>query len=59
MFNKLLGVENRYLEVEKHLSDPKVVQDLEAYQKYVREHAELGKIVAVFREYKKVGDGNR
>jgi len=56
MFNKLLGVENRYLEVEKHLSDPKVVQDLDAYQKYVREHAELGKIVAVFREYKKVGE---
>ena len=55
MFNKLLGVENRYQEVEKQLSDPKVVQDLEAYQKYVREHAELGKIVAVFREYKKVG----
>ncbi len=55
MFNKLLGVENRYLEVEKHLSDPKVVQDLDAYQKYVREHAELGKIVVAFREYKKVG----
>jgi peptide chain release factor 1 len=55
MFNKLLGVENRFLEVEKHLSDPKVVQDLDAYQKYVREHAELGKIVTVFRKYKKVG----
>ena len=56
MYNKLLGVENRYLEIEKHLSDPTVVQDLEAYQKYVREHAELGKIVTVFREYKKVGE---
>ena len=55
MFNKLLGVENRYLEVEKHLSDPKVVKDLDAYQKYVREHAELGKIVTVFWQYKKVG----
>jgi len=55
MFDKLVGVENRYLEVEKILSDPKVVQDMDAYQKYVREHADLGKIVSVFRQYKKVG----
>ena len=55
MFNKLIGVEKRFLEVEKQLSDPKVVKDLEAYQKYVREHAELGKVVTVFRKYKKIG----
>ena len=54
MFDKLNGVEERFLEVEKLLSDPKIVQDRAAYSKYVREHADLGKIVTVFRSYKKI-----
>ena len=52
MFDKLTGVENRFLAVEKLLSDPAIVQDLEAYQKYSREHSDLNKIVSVFRKYK-------
>ncbi len=54
MFDKLTGVENRFFEVEKLLSDPAIVQDLEAYQKYSREHSDLNKIVSVFRKYKQV-----
>ena len=54
MFDKLTGVEDRFLEVEKLLSDPKIVQNRTDYEKYVREHAELNKIVTVFRSYKKV-----
>ena len=54
MFNKLSGVEERFLEVEKILSDPKIFQDREAYQKYSREHSGLNKIVTVFRVYKKI-----
>ncbi len=61
MFDKLSGVENRFLEVEKLLGDPKIVNDREAYQKLSREHAELNKIVSVFRNYKRtlkeLGDG--
>jgi len=52
MFDKLTGVESRFLEVEKLLSDPAIVQDLEAYQKYSRVHSDLNKIVSVFRKYK-------
>jgi peptide chain release factor 1 len=52
MFEKLLGVEERFVDVEKQLSDPKIVQDRDAYQKYVREHAELNKIVTAYRQYK-------
>ncbi len=52
MFEKLAGVEERHGEVEKLLSDPKIVQDRVAYQKYVREHADLNKIVTVYRQYK-------
>ena len=53
MFDKLSGVESRFLEVENLLGDPKIVHDREAYQKYSREHAELNKIVSVFRNYKR------
>lgn len=54
MFDKLKGVEKRFLEVEKLLSDPKTVQNLDLYQKYVREHADLSKVVAAYREYKRI-----
>ena len=52
MFEKIEGVEERFLELEKLLSDSSIVSDREAYQKYVREHAELSKIVTVYRAYK-------
>lgn len=53
MLEKLEGVEDRYVEIEKALSHPDVVKDLEQYQKYAREHADLGKVVSIFRAYKK------
>jgi len=52
MFERLTGVEDRFLKVEKLLSDPEILQDREAYQKYSREHADLNKIVSAFRKYK-------
>jgi peptide chain release factor 1 len=52
MFEKLIGVEERFVDVEKHLSDPIIVQDRDAYQKYMREHAELVKVVTAYRQYK-------
>jgi peptide chain release factor 1 len=51
MFDKLAGVEKRFLEIEKRLSDPEIVKDQELYQKYMREHADLNKIVTVLRRY--------
>ena len=52
MFDKLNGVEKRFQELERLLSDPEVVKDQTTYQKYVREHADLNKIVTAFRSYK-------
>lgn len=52
MFDKLIGVEERFGKIEKLLSDPDVIKNQESYQKYAKEHAELGKIVSLFREYK-------
>ncbi len=54
MFDKLKGVENRFAEIETLLSNPEVVQDQDAYQKYVREHAELNKVVTVFRQFRRI-----
>jgi peptide chain release factor 1 len=54
MFEKLRGVEERFTQLESFLSDPKVLQDREAYQKYAREHAELNDVVVAFREYKRI-----
>ena len=54
MFEKLKGVEKRFSEIETLLSDPDINKDRPVYQKYVREHAELGKVVSVFRTYNQV-----
>ncbi|MGE5255062.1 MAG: peptide chain release factor 1 [Hyphomicrobiales bacterium] len=54
MYDKLEGVEQRFVELERQLSDPAVIGNREVYQKTVREHSELGKIVTVFRRYKDV-----
>ena len=57
MFEKLIGIEKRYHELEGLLSDPKIIQDYEVYQKYAREHSDLSKIVAIFSEYRAVAVG--
>jgi len=54
MFSKLTGVEERFVKIEKLLSDPDLVKDQEAYRNRAKEHAELGRIVSVYREYKEV-----
>ncbi len=52
MLDKLEGVEKRFSELERLLSDPDVIKDRDAFQKYAREHSEIAEIVATFREYK-------
>ena len=54
MYAKLQGVEQRFVELEQHLSDPGLLGNREAYQRAVREHSDLGKIVAVFRRHKEI-----
>jgi peptide chain release factor 1 len=54
MFDKLKGVEERFDEVETALSAPDVVKDRAAFEKLSREHAELSKVVTVYREYQRL-----
>lgn len=51
MFNKLKGVEKRFLEIEKLLSSPDILSDQKTFQQLSKEHAELCNVVEVFREY--------
>nr|WP_281279287.1 peptide chain release factor 1 [Desulfobotulus mexicanus] len=54
MFEKLAGVEDRFMELERLMSDPAVLADREGYQKFLREHAEISELVTVFRSYRDV-----
>jgi peptide chain release factor 1 len=57
MLDQLKGVEERFLEVEKRLSEPDIVKDRQAYQTLMQEHAELNKLVAIYSQYKKTLQG--
>ena len=52
MFERLKGVEKRFLEIEELLGNPEIIQNRNLYQKYIQEHAELNRIVTVYRSYK-------
>ncbi|HCY88549.1 MAG TPA: peptide chain release factor 1 [Desulfobacteraceae bacterium] len=54
MIEKLKGIEDRFIKIEKLLSDPAVISDQKKYQDLLKEHGELNKIVPVFREFEKV-----
>ena len=52
MLDKLAQCEKRYLEIEASLSDPDVMDDIEAYKKYMKEYKNLLPVVEKYREYK-------
>jgi peptide chain release factor 1 len=56
MFDKLQEVERRFTELETLMSNPEVIQSRATYLKYSQEHAELAKLVDVFRQYKKTSE---
>lgn len=51
--DKFSKVEERFLELEKALSQKKVIEDREKFQSYSKEFSELQEVVSTFREYKK------
>ncbi|MBI9090901.1 MAG: peptide chain release factor 1 [Desulfobacterium sp.] len=54
MINKLQGIKERFVKLEHLLSDPAVIADQVKYQKYLKEHGELNKVVSVFIVYEGV-----
>ncbi len=51
MFEKLAEVEALYEELERRMSDPALVNDLDEYRRVHKQYSDLGEIVAKYREY--------
>lgn len=56
MFDKLLGIEERFEKVNEQLCDPATVSDQQLYTKLMKELKQLTPIVEKFREYKSYKD---
>lgn len=56
MFDKLLGIEERFEAVNEQLCDPATVGDQQLYTKLMKELKQLTPVVEKFREYKKYKD---
>ena len=54
MYSKLKDVEARYRELEQLLSDPAVVGKQGLYQRYAKEHSDLGPLVETLHTYEKI-----
>ncbi len=53
MLDKLQSIEDRFFELEKLISDPEVINRMNEWRSYTKEHAHLKKTVETFRVYKK------
>ena len=54
MLEQLQAVEDKYKELESLIADPDVLSDIEKWQNYNKEHAQLLPIVTKYRDYKDV-----
>lgn len=54
MLEKLQILEDRYIDLTKKISDPKVIAKHEEWVKLTKEHASIEEIVIKFRKYKEV-----
>jgi len=54
MLTKLRELEKRYADLEGLLSDPDIIANYSAYQKYAREHAGIADIVQTYREHTRI-----
>ncbi len=54
MINKLKGIKERFIKLEQLLSDPDIINNQNKYQKYIKEHGELNKIVSIYIDYENI-----
>ena len=54
MYQKLAGVESRFEEISRLLSDPRIISDQKKFQALMKERSSLEDLVSVYREYKSV-----
>lgn len=53
MFQQFQSIEENFLQIEKRISDPEVIQNHTLYQELLKKHSELQEGVNIFRDYKK------
>lgn len=53
MFDKLEALEEKYLLLEKKISDPEVIADMDSWRRYCKESSDLTPIIEKYHEYKK------
>lgn len=59
MISKLSGILERFEKLSELVSDPEVIKDIEQWQKYVKERAELEETSNKYLEYKRVEEDGR
>jgi peptide chain release factor 1 len=55
--DKLDKLVDNYKKLNSKLSDPEVINDSNKYQKLLKKHAKIKKIVDKYKEYKEVKEG--
>jgi len=55
MLERLEAIESRYEELNKLMTEPEVISDIERLQRLAREQSSLEPLVRLFKEYKSVG----
>ncbi|WP_350445890.1 peptide chain release factor 1 [Anaeromonas frigoriresistens] len=56
MLEKLDFLEEKYKDLNNKISDPEIINNINEWKKYVKEHAEIELIVNKYREYKEVSE---
>ena len=52
MFEKLAGVEEKYIALETRLADPEVVSDIQTYTAFLKEHKNMTPVVETYRAFR-------
>lgn len=54
MFDRLVNIERRYIELSEQINDPEVIANNEEWRKLMKEHSDISPIVEKYKEYKSV-----
>src|ERR1044071_9277393 len=57
MLDKLEGIEKKYEELTRQLSDPELLADQQRYPKVTKQHRDLEEVVAKYREFRAIEQG--
>ena len=51
MFDKLIDLEKRYIELSDKINDPEIISNNEEWRKFMKEHSDISPIVNKYKEY--------